>query len=73
MLEVFLKMNDTNTDVPPSQPHCMTDRPTSYYWSGNAIRSRSVSDVVLFGWVDVPAPALRLMADWQSETLRLDI
>ena len=73
MLEVFLKMNDTNTDVPPSQPHCMTDRPTSYYWRCDAIRSRSVSDVVLSGRVDVPAPALRLMADWQRETLRLDL
>lgn len=73
MLEVFLKMNDTNTHVPPFQPRCVTDRPTSYYWRGDAIRSRSVSDVVLSGRVDVPAPALRLMTDWQRETLRLNL
>ena len=38
------------------------------------MRSRSVSDVVLSGVVDVPAPAARLMADWQRETsLRLGL
>ena len=48
--------------------------PTSYYWSGDAIRSRSVSDVVLSGTVDVPAPPARLMADWKRETsLRLGL
>ena len=40
---------------------------TSYYWSGDAIRSRSVSDVVLTGTVDVPAPPARLTADWERE------
>ncbi|MGO4391197.1 hypothetical protein AB4Z46_07560 [Variovorax sp. M-6] len=46
----------------------------SYFWSGDAIRSRSVSDVVLTGTVDVPAPPARLMADWQREiSLRLDL
>ncbi len=45
---------------------------TAYYWSGDAIRSRSVSDVVLTGTLDVPAPPARLVADWQRETsLRL--
>lgn len=39
----------------------------SYYWSGVAIRSRSVSDVVLTGSVDVPAPSVRLVADWNRE------
>lgn len=43
------------------------DRLVSYYWSGDAIRSRSVSDVVLTGTVDVPAPPARLMADWGRE------
>ena len=48
--------------------------PTSYYWSGDAIRSRSVSDVVLSGTVDVPSPPARLMADWKRETsLRLGL
>ena len=41
----------------------------SYYWSGDAIRSRSVSDIVLSGTVQVPAPNARLIADWKRETL----
>jgi hypothetical protein len=40
---------------------------TSYFWSGDAIRSRRVSDVVLTGTVDVPAPPARLLADWERE------
>jgi hypothetical protein len=40
---------------------------TSYYWSGDAIRSRSVSDIVLWGRVDVPEPPARLRADWARE------
>ena len=46
----------------------------SYFWSGDAIRSRSVSDVVLSDTLDVPAPSARLVADWQRETsLRLGL
>ncbi|CAE6749776.1 hypothetical protein [Paraburkholderia haematera] len=40
---------------------------TSYFWSGDAIRSRRVSDIVLTGTVDVPAPPARLLADWERE------
>jgi hypothetical protein len=40
---------------------------TSYYWSGDAIRSRLVSDLVLTGAVEAPAPPHRLMADWQRD------
>ena len=59
---------------PLPQPHHLRDLLTSYYWRGDAIRSRSVSDVVLTGTVDVPAPPTRLMADWQRETsLRLGL
>lgn len=47
--------------------HRMQERPVSYFWSGDAIRSRSVSDVVLSGTVDVPAIPARLAADWKSE------
>lgn len=48
--------------------------PTSYFWCGNAIRSRSVSDVVLSGTVDVPAPPARLLADWKRDiSFRLDL
>ena len=50
----------------------MQDLCTSYYRSGDVIRSRSVSDVVLSSTLDVPAPPARLLADWQRETaLRL--
>lgn len=58
----------------PFPPHHVPDRLLCYYWSGEAIRSRSVSDVVLSGAVDVPAPPVRLMADWSRETsLRLGL
>ncbi|SAK73396.1 hypothetical protein AWB79_04227 [Caballeronia hypogeia] len=41
---------------------------TSHFWSGDAIRSRSVSDIVLSATLDVPAPSARVLADWQRET-----
>jgi len=47
----------------------------SYFWSGDAIRSRSVSDVVLSSTVNIPAPPARLMVDWEreiSQRLELD-
>jgi len=52
---------------PTPEPHPMKDRPTAYFWSGDDIRSRGVSDLVFFTCVDVPAPPLRLVADWQRE------
>ena len=45
----------------------MSDTLTSYFWSGDAIRSRRVSDIVLSDVLDVPAPAVRLLADWERE------
>lgn len=39
----------------------------SYYWRGETIRSRSVSDIVLTGTLEVPAPPARLVADWSRE------
>lgn len=46
----------------------------SYCWSGDVLRSRSVSDIVLAGTVAVPAPPARLLADWKREiTLRLGL
>ena len=48
------------------QPH-LQDSLTAYYWSGDAIRSRRVSDVVLSGTVDIPEPPARLTADWARE------
>ena len=45
-----------------ARPHLV-----SHFWRGDALRSRSVSDVVLSGHVDVPAPSARLAADWARE------
>ena len=45
----------------------MRDKHTAYYWSGDTLRSRSVSDVMLSGTLHVPAPPARLVADWQRE------
>nr|WP_315428032.1 hypothetical protein [uncultured Albidiferax sp.] len=59
----------------PPPPHRIPDALTSYFWSGDAIRSRSVGDVVLSDLVDVPAPPARLVADWErdiSERLGLE-
>lgn len=48
--------------------------PASYYWRGETIRSRSVSDVVPMGTLDVPAPPARLVADWNRDiSLRLGL
>ncbi len=53
---------------PPPAPEQVRDRLVSYFLSGEAIRSRSVGEVVLSGLVDVPAPPARLLADWARET-----
>jgi hypothetical protein len=45
----------------------MRDLLTSYFRSGDAIRSRSVSGVVLSGTLDLPAPPARLIADWERD------
>ena len=57
---------------PPTQPDLTQISPTAYFWRGEALRSRCVSDVVLSGVVDVPAPPARLVADWRRDvTFRL--
>ena len=38
-----------------------------HYRSGAILRSRSVSNTVLSGVVNIPAPPARLVADWQRE------
>ena len=48
-------------------PQRAQDRLASYFWSKDAIRSRSVSDVVLSGTLDVPAAPPRLLADWERD------
>ncbi|MFM0726809.1 hypothetical protein PQQ53_24365 [Paraburkholderia strydomiana] len=45
----------------------MRDTLTSYFWSDHAIRSRSVSNLMPSGTVDIPVPPPRLLADWQRE------
>lgn len=45
----------------------MPDVLTSYYFSGDAIRSRSVSATVLTATLDIPAPGAHVIADWQRE------
>ena len=55
-------------NIPPQQQaHRAQDLLTSYFWSGDAIRSRSVSDIVLTTTVDTPAPPARVLADWDRE------
>jgi hypothetical protein len=49
------------------RPFRVQDVLTSYFWCGDTIRSRSVSDVVLSSTVDAPAPSARLLADWDRE------
>ncbi|MGJ7510560.1 hypothetical protein [Variovorax sp. GT1P44] len=53
------------SDAPPSRRE--PDPLVSYFWSGDVIRSRSVSNVVLSTTLDVPAPPARLVADWERE------
>ena len=45
----------------------MTDRLVSYFRSSDALRSRSVSSVVLSGMAHVPMLPTRLVADWHRD------
>lgn len=64
----------TNHISRPSQPLRVSDIQTSYYWSGDVIRSRAVSDLVLSSTLDVPEPPAGLVADWNREvTVRLNL
>lgn len=51
----------------PSQDRPARDVLTSYFASDDALRSRRVSDIVLAGTVEIPAPSTRLLADWERE------
>lgn len=55
---------------PPIKLHCVPSGLTSFFWSGEVIRSRSVSDDVLHDTLDIPAPPARLMADCDREASR---
>jgi hypothetical protein len=51
----------------PSTPP-LSDRLVCYFRSGEAIRSRSVSEIVLSATLAVPSPPARLLTDWERET-----
>jgi hypothetical protein len=53
---------------PPSAPLL-----TSYFWSGDTLRSRSVGNRVLTGQLNLPAAPARLIADCEREALRLGL
>ncbi|CDS54214.1 hypothetical protein [Polaromonas sp. CG9_12] len=60
--------------IHPSEPLLLQHRPVSYFWSGETIRGRSVSSVVLSGMLDVPVLPVRLVADWDRDiSLRLGL
>ncbi|MBN3810632.1 hypothetical protein [Paraburkholderia sp. Ac-20347] len=40
---------------------------TSFFWSGDVIRSRRVSDFFLSGTLDLPMPPAAMIADWRRE------
>ncbi len=53
-----------------TDPDSARDALTSYFWStlaDDTLRSRSVSDIVLSGTLDIPAASARLNADWARE------
>jgi len=53
--------------VHPPEPERSPKGATAFYGSDHPLRSRSVSDRVMFGSVDVPEPPPRLVADWRRE------
>ncbi|MGI4815612.1 MAG: hypothetical protein ACRYG5_16025 [Janthinobacterium lividum] len=51
----------------PPQHRVSEDVLTAFFESGDAMRSRSVSNVLISGTIDIPEPPTRLRADWQRE------
>ncbi|RZJ06972.1 MAG: hypothetical protein EOO54_23915, partial [Haliea sp.] len=45
----------------------------AFFRSGERMRSRSVSDTVLAGALDVPAPPARLVADWLRDVEQMGL
>ncbi|WP_321816891.1 MULTISPECIES: hypothetical protein [unclassified Paraburkholderia] len=60
-------MNRYNVSLSSLRQNRMRNTLTSFFWSGDAIRSRRVSDIVLSGTLDLPAPSAAVLADWQRE------
>lgn len=51
----------------------MPDLLVASFSAGDTLRSRTVSDILLTGLLELPTPPARLIADWQRETLRLGL
>ena len=51
----------------------MQDQLTSYFWSGDTLRSRSVGSTIPSGTLEVPALPARLQADCEREITRLGL
>ena len=49
------------------------DALTSYFWSGDTLRSRSVGSSIPTGTLEVPALSARLLADCEREITRLGL
>ena len=49
------------------------DALTSYFWSGDTLRSRSVGSSIPTGTLEVPALSARLVADCEREITRLGL
>lgn len=60
-------MTDSTPALPAQAPL------TSYFWSGEALRSRSVVDVVLSGVIDIPALTARSLAVWERDAVDLGL
>jgi len=58
---------------PTFHPQPVQDRATSFYWSGDAIRSRSIADVVLWSCLQLPALPARMTADCDREMARMGL
>ena len=46
---------------------------TAFFWSADALRSRSVSAVVLTGVLDIPPAPAHVIADWQRDAASLPL
>lgn len=68
-LSVACCLSPYYTDPMPPVPPPPAERGPSIvrFRTGEDLRSRSVSDVVLVGTLDVPMPPARLTADWERE------
>ena len=67
MVMIWVRWAEPTRSTYFGEVNTVRDTLTSYFWSGNTIRSRSVSDRVLTGTVHITAPPARLIADWERD------